>query len=106
MKEWLILMKIKVGGVYYTIEEKPFIEIDGNKNYAGSCTYTKTRIELLETLSNDRKEQTFIHELMHAILNEAGYAEHDEDLVERISIVLHQVINENDLKRLLKDLNQ
>ncbi len=36
-----------------------------------------------------------IHELTHAMLQEAGYKEQDEDLVTRFSIILHQVLIDN-----------
>ncbi|MGX7211300.1 hypothetical protein [Enterococcus innesii] len=88
---------VKVGPVYYDVTEKPFIEIDGERNYAGSCDRDATEIAILADLSNERKEATFYHELMHAMLFEAGYslAEHDEELIDRVSKVLHQVIDDN-----------
>lgn len=87
--------RIKVGPVYYDITEKPFIDIDGDRNHAGCCDYDHTEIAILADLSDERKNATFYHELMHAIFNEAGFDHHDEDLVDRLSKVLHQVIDDN-----------
>lgn len=62
----------------------------------GKCSYLDAKIEVTKGLSEERAEETFVHELFHAILNEAGYDDHDEDLVERASKVLYQVLKENE----------
>lgn len=89
--------KVKVAGVVYTVTEQEVIEINGNRNYQGACDCGQTEIQILSSLSESRKEQVFVHELVHAILNEAGYDEHDEELVTRFSIGLHQVLKDNPL---------
>lgn len=86
---------VKVGGIDYKVVEVPYVEISGDKNYGGSCDYQKCEINLLESMTAERKSQVFVHELVHAILNEAGFDEHDEDLVNRTGIVLHQVLVDN-----------
>lgn len=40
-------------------------------------------------------EQTFLHELIHAILNMGGYRNHDEQLVDSIAHGLYAVIVDN-----------
>lgn len=89
--------KVNVVGIDYQIKEVPFIEIDSNRNYQGACRYGETTIEILDSLSVSRKEQVFIHELTYAIFNEAGYDEQDEDVINRIAIVLYQVLKDNNL---------
>lgn len=91
----MIPNKVKVAGIEYTVAEKDVVEIGENKNYQGACRFVTSEIEILNSLSESRKEQVFVHELVHAILNEAGYDEHDEDMVNRVGIVLHQVIKDN-----------
>jgi len=49
-------------------------------------------------LSESRKEQTFVHELTHAIFYEAGVEEQDEDMINRVSLVLHQVLKDRHLE--------
>lgn len=93
----MIPNKVKVAGIEYEVTEKDYVEINNDKNYQGSCHYTKASIEVLSTLSNDRKEEVFVHELMHAIFNEAGYDEHEEDMINRTSKVLYQVLKDNKL---------
>ncbi|MDT0747164.1 hypothetical protein [Staphylococcus chromogenes] len=45
-----------------------------------------------------------MHKLLHAMLYEVGYEEHDETLVSNLSIVINQVIGQNDIKATLKEL--
>lgn len=89
---------VQVGAVNYDVVTKPFIDIDGERNYQGSCDYLNTQIELVEDMSDERKEDTFFHELTHAIFYEAGFEEQDEDMINRVGKVLHQVIKDNDLE--------
>lgn len=93
----MIPKQVKVAGVTYLVEEKEVVIIDGDSKHMGSCTYTNSTIELLDSLNSERKEETFVHELFHAILNEEGFDDHDEDLVNRASKVLYQVLKDNDL---------
>ncbi|ENZ7246183.1 ImmA/IrrE family metallo-endopeptidase [Enterococcus hirae] len=86
---------IKIGGMNYRIEEKE--APDNNPQCYGVCVYHDAHIEIKTTLSKERKEQTLIHEMLHAIFFEAGFEEHEEEVVNRVSIVLYQVLKENDL---------
>lgn len=86
--------EIKVGGINYTIEMVEVIDVGGERNFQGMCHFDKARIEILESLSDQRIEQTLIHELTHAIFYEAGYDEQDEDMINRVGIVLHQVVKD------------
>lgn len=90
-----MLKKIKVGAVTYDVIDKPFVDIDGNRNHAGCCDYDHTEIAILADLSAERKKATFYHELMHAIFNEAGFDDQDEGVVNRLGIVFQQVIEDN-----------
>lgn len=88
--------QVKVGQLEWTVKESPAVIIEGNRNYAGSCSYEKTEITLLETLSEERKEDVFFHELTHAMFHEAGFDDHEEDVVNRLAKIVHQVVKEND----------
>lgn len=90
------LVKVKVGQLNYAVEEKPLVIIGDSSNYAGSCSYSDTCISILETLSEERKIDVFFHEMTHAMFHEAGFDEQDEDTVNRLAKVVHQVIKEND----------
>jgi hypothetical protein len=91
---------VKVGGVTYDIEFKEYIEINGDRNYSGCCDYQNTTIEICNDLSDERKQEVYAHELMHAIFYESGYQEQDEDMINRLGLVLNQVLSDNyNLKR-------
>jgi len=85
---------VNVAGVHYRVQEQSFIEIGGNRNYQGVCDYANTEIGILADLSQERKKQTFIHELTHAIFYEAGFEDQDEDMINRIGKVLFQVLED------------
>lgn len=96
--------KVKIAGIEYEVREKEYVEFNENANALGVCVYDKALIEVKSTMSNERKEEVFVHELFHAILNEAGFDEHDEDLVNRASKVLYQVLKDNDLNLRKKEV--
>ena len=95
---------VKVAGIEYNVQIKELV--DNDPNTYGSCVYHDAHIEIRKGLSRERAEQTFVHELMHAMIFEAGYrGDEYEELVERLSVVLHQAIKENDLPRLLRQVS-
>lgn len=88
-------MKIKVAGTYYMIvREKGIAAGDG---IFGDVNFASHRIRIDEDLSPTRAGQTLIHELLHAVLYEAGFDEQDEDVVRRASNVLYQVLIDNEI---------
>jgi len=93
----MIPNKVKVAGINYDVIRKSYVEIDGNRNYRGKCDSNVGVIELSDGLGKEVEEQVFIHELVHACLYQAGYDEHDEDMVNRLGMVLHQVLTDNKL---------
>jgi hypothetical protein len=52
------------------------------------------RIEIVGTLKGTNRQQVFLHEAVHAILDVAGYYElsEDEALVDRVSHLLQQML--------------
>lgn len=55
---------------------------------------TMTKWEWFD-MSQERKEQVFVHEMLHACFFEAGYTEQDEDAINRVSAILYQVLKDN-----------
>lgn len=102
----MIPNKIKVGGVEYAVTETPVVIVDSSTEYAGVCHYETHHIELLGTLGKDRKEQTLVHEMIHAALFESGLLEHDEDLVKRLGITMHQILKDNDFSCFYRGKNE
>jgi hypothetical protein len=92
----MIPSKVKVAGIEYEVHE-----VDGileRFNILGQINYHKGIIELDSSLCQTRKEQTFVHELLHACFKEAGYDEQDEEMIDRVSAVLYQVLKDNQLE--------
>ena len=100
MNGWLL----KVGSVYYEVHEVDFVEIDGSRDYNGVCWYTPLVIEIVKSLTRQKKKSVLIHELTHAIFFEAGFKQQEEDVIDRVSKILLQVIQDNDLKKILNTL--
>ncbi|WP_404358486.1 ImmA/IrrE family metallo-endopeptidase [Cytobacillus firmus] len=91
----MIPNKVKVGGIEYEIIQ--IEKMEEQFNHLGQILYTKGIIKVDKELAPDRKEQVFIHELLHACFYEAGFEEQDEDMVNRLGIVLYHVIKDNHL---------
>lgn len=97
------MQNVKVAGIEYKVQVKELV--DNDPATYGSCVYHDAHIEIRKGLSKERAEQTFVHELLHATIFEAGYRSDDyEELVERLSVIWHQVLKENDLPRLLEQV--
>lgn len=90
---------IKVGGSHYEIILKDLNtrEDDKNGQQLGWCVIGENKIEVNNQIAYERQAQTLVHELMHAIFFEAGLnLENEEDLVNRIGLILYQVLKDND----------
>ena len=99
-----MLDKIKIGGIVYDVELKE-LEVEQGVQL-GWCEYAKSKIEINNHNVSDRKqEQAIIHEMTHAIIHEAGldFGEDEESIVNHISLMLHQVLKDNDFGWLRED---
>lgn len=87
-------LQFRVGSIDYTVAE-----VDGlSTKYRlyGQVIYGDAHIEIDSAMSVTRKHNVLIHELVHAMLFEAGIEEQDEDLVNRLAHVMHGVLRDND----------
>ena len=62
-------------------------------NAMGACFMGEAQLLLQKDLKKQVKEQTFCHELVHAILYAMGKNEHDEQFVDAFGVFLHQYLN-------------
>ena len=97
-----MIKQVKVGGITYGISLVPVIEINGSRNYSGLFKANDAQLEIIEAMSDDRKNEILIHELTHAIAYEA-HVDMDEDSVIQFSKVLNQVLQDNDFGWLKRD---
>lgn len=60
----------------------------------GDCNLGKKTIQILDTLDEDLKEQTFCHELTHAIYFAMGknQEDHPEEFIDGFAMFLHQFL--------------
>lgn len=105
-----MIENVDINGINYKVEVVDKFEMsdtdrvnflkDGhdpnNMTKWGECTYEEASIKLWSGLSEQKKEQTLIHEMLHAVFHESGFEDHDEDEVNRLSITLYQVLKSND----------
>ncbi|MGX7299090.1 hypothetical protein [Enterococcus gilvus] len=87
--------EIKVGGILYHVQLVDHIPNEGEGFRWGECDYQEAKIRLWKELSDQKKHQTFVHELTHAIFHEAGIDDQDEEQINRVAIVLHEVFLDN-----------
>lgn len=102
----MIDFPIEILGILYNVQEEEYKGM--NEGNLGLCDTTNCEITIRSGLTPDRGFETFIHELTHATLNEAGYrycdeeGTHTEDFVERFSKALYQVILDNNFEEIKK----
>lgn len=91
--------RVRIGSIEYEVieeNEKPIL-LNGNQCYA-CVDFEQSKIFLDTTLtSKQRLEQSFLHEISHALLYSRSLKEEaaNEILVDEIAIALHQLIIDN-----------
>ena len=87
---------LKVGGHQYKVEiTKTYNESKGSNNW-GRTNHVKLKIYLDEGLVESKKEETFIHELLHAVDSHQGNIL-KESQVDKIANGLYMVLKDNKL---------
>ena len=103
-----MLETVKVGAIKY---EVVLDELEGDDGVQlGWCRYDKCKIEINNhrNINIQKQHQTFVHELTHAIMHEAGlgFGDDEERVVNHIGLVLYQVLKDNDFSWLGKEVPQ
>lgn len=93
--------EIKILGVPWAVKQKTYLKLAGEK-VSGACHYDIKEIHLERKLPKDILEKTYLHELMHAFLNESSLdeplnLEYEETLVESLSKFVHILLTSKDL---------
>lgn len=80
--------RIIILGIEYEIRHEDL------ENEDGYISPKKQVIGIRRGMQHDREAQTFLHELVHGILDQLGYGElyEDEHLVQGLAIGLHQAL--------------
>lgn len=94
--------KIKVGGFEYKVVRNYRFK---ETALAGQAHHRTLEIRLSDVETNGLKypkskvEETFLHELLHCVDNVYNCGKLDEDMVDRLSNGLYQVLEDNKLLR-------
>ena len=99
---------VKIGGTIYEIENTLYSFDDDKTTVMGDIDQVAAKIKINNldpSIAQVRKQQSLIHEILHAMIFEAGCEnEIDEKLIKRLSMVMYQVVKENDLADLLDQI--
>ena len=66
------------------------VKVVPNMTDLGRCDPSLFTIYIKEGLNPVYEEQTFYHELVHAVMFAMGKTEHNEEFVEAFGVLLHQ----------------
>jgi len=86
--------KIRIGANDYSVKLVENLLSDSDR--LGDVIYTKSRIRIDSSLSKTVIKETLAHELVHAMLYEAGYDEQSEEQVVSLGKVLAMLLRDND----------
>jgi hypothetical protein len=90
---------VKIGAVDYTckeIDDLHYVRDDGTKAILfGHILYERSEIQVEKKLSHDMKVITLWHEVIHAILEQAGIDEHPENVIKVLGYGMARVIRDN-----------
>ena len=93
------LEHVKVGGIEYAVEMVQRLydyTRDGKiSGLNGQILYHNAKIQLESENSLAVQQATACHEIVHAILEQAGYDDHNEGMVRALGYGLAQVIKDN-----------
>ncbi len=86
--------QINILGTTYTVKYVDYISKEELK--IGEVDYINQEIKIMNELSDDIKKVTLWHEIIHAVLNQLGFEEaENEHLVQSLATGIHQVTLEN-----------
>lgn len=93
--------KVKIGGFDLTVKIDKDVALEGQ--IFGSTHCQTQTIFLDPTTTQQKREQTFLHEILHAISWQAGLDKQladnklEEKIISSLSFGLHQVLKDNGL---------
>ena len=93
--------KIKVFTHTYTVNIVDTNDEKKDRDNWGRAHMSKLKIYIDRSLPTTRQEETFIHEMLHAIVHQCGlrhdWDKDEEKYVDRLSNALYMVLKENNL---------
>lgn len=83
---------VKVGAITYQVKQE---SRTADHSAYGMILYSESLISIQPGMSDDYKRVTLWHEMIHAMMHDAGLREHDETIVTALSHKIVQVLKEN-----------
>ena len=84
--------KIKIGNLTYTVANL----IESESSHFGKSSHNEQWIRLSNRFgSEDKKGETFLHEIIHQILDQGRYENTDEKMIDHLARSLYQILKEN-----------
>jgi len=91
-------MQIIIGAIAYEVIEVAELASE-HGTLCGEISSTKCRIRIDADMAAPVKQVTLWHEIIHGILFNAGYREHDEQQIDALAYGLMQVLRDNPILR-------
>lgn len=85
---------VKIGAKVYKVQQNVSRLFLGN-GVSGEIDYSEQEIRLRSDGCSVHRESVFLHEIIHGIVDNAGYTDHDEGMISRIALGLHAFIVDN-----------
>lgn len=86
---------VRIGCIDYTITIEDSLVDDNGDEIFGQCAYDACKIQILSRLAPQVRLATLWHEIVHGILIDCGYADHDEQMVSALSHGILSVLKNN-----------
>jgi len=96
---------IKIGVKNFSIQHPmEIVEVGGE--YAGTCDFREETIKIADKLTQHDKNQTFLHEIIHAICQRFMMQglNQDEQTIDLLATGLYEVIKDNPHIFLMEDI--
>ena len=99
------LNTVKIGYKNYAIEKPDELEVN-DMEFFGTYSFVRSKIKISGKLSQDDKNHTFLHELIHAICTRFSLKElsEDERTVDLLALGLYEAIQDNPHLFLMADI--
>lgn len=95
-------MEIRIGSMWYKFVSTPNLR-DGDMKLDGQSRHTEKKIVVDAALTGQTKQQTILHEVIHAMLVQLA-EDQDESFVDSLSYILYGFIRDN--PKLIADMQK
>lgn len=84
---------VKIGGTTYQVEISEMLSL-GTANFSAEIDYQNLIIRITPQ-AEEKMQCDLLHEIIHGIFSQLGYAEHDEKHIEELARALFALVKDN-----------